>query len=198
MAYSNFKLDQIPERLGVQVRTVATLFPDSAPLPVSDRLRSLLDDQVPLALASLTEKARSELIIAPILVEVWRLCNRQVTLFSGVTMDVDPVRDLVGVCDFVIVGEPNAMIVTHPLLAVVEAKNDDLRSGLGQCIATMVAAAQMNANAGDDRPVYGTVTTGTLWRFLRLADGSVNLEQREMSLDDLGHLLAGLVTICTP
>lgn len=197
MAYSNFKLDQIPVRLGVQIHTVATLFPDLAPLPISDRLQALLDDQVPLALASLTEKARSELIIAPILVEVWRLCHRQVTLFSGVTMDVDPSRDLVGVCDFVIVGEPNAMIVAHPLLAVVEAKNDDLRGGLGQCIATLVAAAQVNAVAGDDRPVYGAVTTGTLWRFMRLAGDAVALEQREMSLDDLGHVLAGLVTICT-
>jgi hypothetical protein len=198
MAYSTFKLDQIPARLGIQISTIPTLFPDLAPVEIGDFLRSTLADQVPLALSSLTEKARSELIISPILVEIWRRTGRQISLFSGVTMDVDPALDLVGVCDFVIVGEPNAVVVTHPILAIVEAKNDDLRGGLGQCIATMVAAAKLNAARGLWEPVYGVVTTGTVWRFLRLIGETAHIEQREQTLDDLEHILATLLTICMP
>lgn len=36
--------------------------------------------------------------------------------------------------------------IESPVIAIVEAKKDDLKSGLGQCIAEMVAAQRFNSN----------------------------------------------------
>ena len=36
------------------------------------------------------------------------------------------------------------MVLTAPLIAIVEAKNDNIHNGLGQCIAAMFAAWEFN------------------------------------------------------
>ena len=68
----------------------ADLFPDVAsmalPADFAGRMRSGVD----LALAVNTEKARSEFIIAPVLLELWRALAGSFGLFSGVEFDVDP------------------------------------------------------------------------------------------------------------
>ena len=81
-------------------------------------------------------------------------------------------------------------MVSTPLLAVVEAKNDNLRSGLGQCIASLVAARILNERDGINSVLHGVVTTGTAWRFLTLHDTVVTLDTREYSLDGLDRILA--------
>ena len=54
---------------------------------------------------------------------------------------------------------------------LVEAKNENLKVGFPQCIAEMVAAQQFNQQKGNPvESVYGVVTIGTTWRFLRLRD----------------------------
>ena len=69
-----------------------------------------------------------------------------------------------------------------PLVAIVEAKNDDLRNGLGPCIAAMFAASLFNQQAGNPIPVvHGVVTTGGAWMFLRLAGSTVTLDSRNMT-----------------
>ncbi len=55
-------------------------------VPVSPSLRSILDEYVPLATSIHTEKARSEFIVAPILLEVRRLMDRRISLFSGLEL----------------------------------------------------------------------------------------------------------------
>lgn len=193
MPYISFSLERVQRQFHLSVRT-DQLFADIQPIGPSQRLRETLDEQVPLALASLTEKARSELIITPILVEAWRHVRDRATLFSGVTFDIDPAADLVGVCDFVYSGEPNAATVTAPVVIVVEAKNDDMRAGLGQCAAELVAAQRFNQSQGENGPVLGVVTTGTLWRFAQIRDENLVIDRNEQSLDDLPHILAVLVT----
>ncbi|WP_321161611.1 hypothetical protein [Lyngbya sp. CCAP 1446/10] len=55
---------------------------------------------LPLALEINSDKARSELIIAPILVEIKKRLPERMSLFSGREFNVDPARGLSGYCDF--------------------------------------------------------------------------------------------------
>ena len=163
------------------------------PVEPSAWLRSILDETAALALAIHTEKARSELIVAPILVEVRRRAKQTVSLFSGVDFSVDPANGLSGVCDFIISQSPEQLFVNAPVLAIVEAKNDNIKSGLGQCIAEMIAAQIFNAREGTMiETVYGVVTTGSIWKFLRLQQTQVSIDRPEYYLDDLATILAML------
>lgn len=80
-----------------------------------------------------------------------------------------------------------------PLVMIVEAKNDNLRNGLGQCIASMVAARLFNEKADDGiTMIHGVVTTGGAWQFLRLEGSSVTLDLKEYYIDDPGKILGVL------
>jgi hypothetical protein len=83
------------------------MVPDHA---ISPLLQMLLEENVPLALAINTEKARSELIVTPILLEVWRLMRREISLFSGIEFNVAPDRGLNGVCDFILSRSPMQLV----------------------------------------------------------------------------------------
>jgi hypothetical protein len=74
---------------------------------------------------------------------------------------------------------------------IVEAKKNDIDLGLGQCIAQMVGARIFNERHGHDtRPIFGCVTTGETWQFLRLEDSIVDLDQVRYFIVNLGILLA--------
>ena len=141
---------------------------------------------VPLAGAINTEKARSELLIMPVLLDVRRHFPGQVSLFSGALFDVDPSRGLTGYCDFILSRGPSQMVLTAPVAVVVEAKNENLMSGIGQCLATMVAARCFNTQAQTGvTMILGAVTSGTRWKFLRLAgdDATMDLDEYDLQHD---------------
>jgi hypothetical protein len=157
---------------------------------------SLIAEGATIALAINTEKAKSEFIIAPTLLELRRRLGGAYALFSGVELNVDPSRGLNGVCDFILSGSPMQFALTAPLLTVVEAKNDNLLSGLGQCIASMVAARIFNEKAENPvTVVHGVVTTGSAWKFLRLAGTALTLDLKEYYIDDLGKIVGILESL---
>ena len=187
MAYADFTLEQAETRLGVVVRPGPR--PSFAPSEVPKWLIDQLDRGLLLALMS--EKARSEFIVAPILLAVRESSGNSLTIFSGERLDVDPARALVGECDFMLARtEAGVPRLQTPLVAVVEAKRNDIPSGLGQCVAQMVAAAAFNEAAGRPLPaIHGCVTTGEDWQFLSLADHAVTLYQPRFYLTDLPGIL---------
>lgn len=151
------------------------MFADAPSAVVSAWLTETLEYQLPLALEISTEKARSELIIMPVLVEVRRQLNDQISLFSGVEFNVDAESGLKGVCDFLLSLSPLQLAVEAPIVALVEAKNENVPKGIAQCLAEMVAAQQFNREQENAIPtIYGVVTTGSLWKFLRL-EGTIAL-----------------------
>jgi hypothetical protein len=79
---------------------------------------------------------------------------------------------------------------------VVEAKNDNIKLGLGQCVAEMVVAQLFDARA-DKGPkiIYGLVTTGSIWRFLKLEESVVFLDSGEYYLDQLLKILGIVLSI---
>src|SRR5438067_796786 len=100
MAYNDFTLDALLQQFSLQVSEDADLFAHAAPVPISDLLRQILREYMPLALEINTEKARSELIVMPVLMEVRQQLDRRISLFSGVEFNVDVERGLRGTCDF--------------------------------------------------------------------------------------------------
>jgi len=156
-------------------------------------LVATLTEGATVALGINTEKARSEFIIAPVLLELRRLLGSAVALFSGVELDADPARGLTGVCDFILTKGGSQYVLSAPLVTIVEAKNDNVRNGLGQCIASMYAAELYNQKSAKLVPVvYGVVTTGTAWKFLRLAGTALTLDLKEYYIDNVGKILGVL------
>jgi hypothetical protein len=194
MAYSDFTIDRALKSFGLELIDHEDLFENAPKAEESDFLRTTLDENVPLALAIHTEKARSELIVMPILVEVRRLLKRKISLFSGISFDVDFDEGLNGICDFILAQSPTQILLRSPAVTIVEAKNDNMKSGLGQCIAAMVAARRFNEREGEGPTIiYGAVTTGSLWRFLRLDGAVVHIDRTELFLDQIDKILTALI-----
>ncbi len=195
MAYNSFKnLAELQQLYGLSIVSAGSLFAQTAEFPPSEQLRSVLTEQVPLALNINTEKARSELIIAPILVEVRRVLNCQVSLFSGVEFNVT--AELAGYCDFLLSKSPDQVFLEVPVVCVVEAKNENIKNGYVQCVAEMVAAQLFNEKQG--RPVTsigGAVTTGSNWKFLQLTGQTVQIDYDEYLIANVGKLLGILVAM---
>ena len=194
MSYSDYTLELACRTFGLVVDHEVDLFAEVAEVPVGPHLSATLAENLPLATAIHTEKARSELIVAPILVEVRRLMDHRISLFSGIDFNVDPDRGLRGTCDFILSGSTVQFYLEAPLLDVVEAKNDNIKSGLGQCLAAMVASRLFNERRGQGpSTIFGVVTTGTLWRFLKLEGLIASLDRPEYTIDRLGKILAILL-----
>ena len=169
MAYSDFTLNELKKRFGLKVHEQRDLFGDLAPQALPATLEDLLRRYLPLALNLNTEKARSELIIAPFLTELKLLYAERISLFSGLEFNVDESVGLKGRCDFILAESPEQLVLSAPVCVLVEAKNENIIAGIAQCLAEMIAAQRFNLAAGlEPATVYGVVTTGMLWRFLQL------------------------------
>lgn len=196
MAYNLFSLPHVKRAFDLTFVEQIDLFADVAPMTVGDLLQAILVENIPLALAIHTEKARSELIIMPILVELRRLMGRQISLFSGIDFNVDAENGLTGFCDFVISQSPEQLVLSDPVLMLVEAKNDNIKAGLGQCIAEMIAARIYNEREEKGPTIiYGVVTSGSIWKFLKLDGSTVTIDQPEYYLEQLDTILAILTQI---
>jgi hypothetical protein len=194
MAYSDFTLPRVQAEFGLIVRTALNVFGDIPPAPLDPTFRETLSGQARLALAINTEKARSEWLIAPVLAELWRRAEDRVSLYSGVSLDGDVPAGLCGRCDFIIGRPPQLHYVTAPLLVIVEAKNDDIAGGLGQCAAAMVGAQRFNLREQTGiETIYGCVSDGGEWKFLRLAGTTLTIDLTEYQLAHIDRILGILL-----
>ena len=144
MAHGDFTLSRVKNELGIEVIESISLFPTIEPRKISDLLRQFLDRDGGLATLINTEKARSEFLIAPILGEILERSDQPSSLFSGTDFNVDLEQGLVGCCDCILSQSAEQVDIVAPVIAIVEAKNESIRSGLGQCIAEIVAAQLFN------------------------------------------------------
>lgn len=194
MAYSDFTLNDVKRAFDLTFHEQTDLFGNVPEIAIGDLLQTILAENTPLALAIHTEKARSELIIVPILVEVRRRMQRQISLFSGVDFTVAPQRGLSGVCDYILSASPEQLVVSAPVVMIVEAKNDNIKAGLAQCIAEMVAAQLFNEREGTGlTTIFGVVSTGSIWKFLKLEGSTVFIDMPEYYLESVDKILAVLL-----
>ncbi|WPD21069.1 MAG: hypothetical protein SD837_12745 [Candidatus Electrothrix scaldis] len=151
---------------------------------------------VPLALSINTEKARSELIIINILVEVKEMLAEEVSLFSGVDFTVDKEQGLNGFCDYIMSNSPEQLYIDTPLVTIVEAKNENIISGLGQCIAEMYAARLYNEREDIHLPsLYGAVTSGDEWKFLMLTGNTAYIDKDHYYLAYIAKIIGILANM---
>jgi hypothetical protein len=196
MAYSDFALPGLIARFQLNVIEDRELFAEIEPVPVPPFLENMLRESAPLGLAINTEKARSEMIIAPILIELRKMTGRKISLFSGQDFTVAPEQGLTGFCDFIISRSPEQLFIVAPALIVVEAKNENIKGGLGQCLAAMLAAQIFNARNGIEiESVFGAVTTGNLWKFVKLTQQTAIIDRYEYHVNELERLLGVLLHI---
>ncbi len=190
MSYSDFTLKDIKKRCAVKHTPAFDSFiTQIAPIKISTRLSDVLNYNINLALAIDTEKARSELIVMPILVELKRLTEERISIFSGIEFNVDSTSGLNGKCDFIISLNNQQLILTAPIITVVEAKNDDINSGLGQCIAEMLASKIFNDTEQNTyQHIFGVVTTGSIWKFLLLSSNTVYIQYSELYIEQIDKI----------
>ncbi len=199
MAYSDFKLKELVKQFDLTLNENLDLFADILEVESSEILKLLLKENAALALDINTEKARSEMIIAPILLEIRRQLNYQIGLFSGSEFNVSPERGLNGICDFLISLSPERLFISAPVITLVEAKKEDIKAGLGQCVAEMLAAQLFNEREENEiQTIYGVVTSGTNWRFLKLEGKIVSIDTVEYYLRDVEKILGILLSAIPP
>ena len=190
MPYSQFRLEQIKSEFGITLSEQFGLFAEIPEATYSQFLSETLEYNIPLALAINSEKSRSEMIVAPILIELRKQFDNRIALFSGKDFTVDSLRGLNGFCDFLISRSPEQLIIEAPVIALVEAKNDNIESGLAQCMAETIAAQLFNQQKGNEiKKVYGVVTTGSLWKFMQLENQTISIDLNEYFVGNLGKII---------
>ena len=190
MPYSQFTLATVKKQFNLRISEENGIFAKVPLLPCSTFLAETLRYNVPLALSNNTEKARSEMIIAPILIEMKKQSSNNFSLFSGVEFEVESEQGLAGYCDFILSRSPEQLFVTAPVVMLVEAKKENINNGLGQCVAEMVAAQRFNQREQNlITIIYGVVTTGTNWKFLRLQDQRVEIDLQEYYVSEIEQIL---------
>lgn len=188
-SYSHFTNDDLAS-LNLQLNSKTFLF-DVAEIQPSDWLKQAIDFNLRIPMA--TEKAKSELLVVPILHEMRRRNNESFTFFSGYNFDVDKSRGLKGHCDFLLTLDQFSLVINEPVFAIVEAKNGEIEPGIAQCAAQMLAARLFNEKKGHSTPViFGAVTTGHSWLFLKLEGDIVYSNTRYFTINQLAELLGAI------
>ena len=187
MVYRDFSFEDIEQKFSIKNK-VKRLFDDFQPIIPSERLIEALEMANELPVRS--EKAKSETIVFPFLIELRKLNNKFFTIYSGDNLNVDEAQGLRGECDFILSKDIGSFSINFPILQIVEAKKNDLELGIPQCAAQLIGAKIFNERKGvflDS--IYGCVTTGNEWIFLKL-ETDILIDTRIYYLNEIGEILA--------
>ena len=194
MPYSKFTLSKAVDDFHLTIIEGGRFLPETTPITPTPLLQEILKETLPWAIAVSTEKARSEGIINPVLLEVKRQLKGQISVFSGEEFNVEPEAELSGYCDFLLSRSREQLFIKAPAVVIVEAKKEDLKPALGQCLAEMVAAQRFHKQKQQPIPViYGTVSSGTVWRLLKLEEQTVTIDLTDYPLPPVDQILGILV-----
>jgi hypothetical protein len=111
MAYCDFTLPDIKRQLHCIIDETTDLCASVGGVRGSPWLHETLRETLPLALAVHTEKSRSALLIALILVELRKLAQHQVSLFSGIDFPMSFGQSFNGACDFIVSKSPQGYVL---------------------------------------------------------------------------------------
>jgi len=192
LSYRDLSIEDLRKTFQLQISRTE-IFSEIIPLEPAAWLRQVLQEGFEISVIS--EKARSEFIIAPILLFIREVHQGKIGIYSGSRFDVEPSRGLRGVCDFILGRGPLLPAVQTPVFMMVEAKKNDIEEGLGQCAAEMLAAQIFNQRENNSVPmIYGCVTTGENWQFLRLQDAQLIIDRNRYFFISLSIIL-GILNI---
>lgn len=187
MSYTDFDVPRVEKDLHLEV-VVRKIDWRLEPVAPSDWLLKSLEKGEKNAFVS--EKARSEFVVAPILLAAQEISNYEVQIFSGQTLNAEPSLGLTGECDFILSKTKPTPALKSPIVSLVEAKKNDIELGLGQCIAQMFAARIFNRENGEIfQTVFGCVTTGETWQFLKLEGNTAIVDGERFYLSEVENIL---------
>jgi len=194
-SYSHFSLEDISNQFGI-LNKRQRLFDNIIEIPPSDWLNNSLSIAEELPIKS--EKARSEMIVVTILVELRKLNNKYFTIYSGETLTADAEKGLKGECDFILAKDTGSFNINTPIIQVVEAKKNDVEIGIPQCAAQLIGANIYNQQRNTNlEQIYGCVTTGDIWQFLKLENNEILIDTRRYYLGNVAELLGVFQQIIT-
>jgi hypothetical protein len=189
MAYRHFTLEKVVHEFALQIDKSA-LFKNVKKIPISSSYAPVIKMGLQLALPSGSEKIRNELLVMPMLLELYDRNQERISIHSGVALNVDRKKGLVGECDFLLSLSKITAFVDTPIFAVVEAKKQNIEIGLGQCAAQMVGIQLLNQRREKTVTcIFGCVTTGAEWRFLKLQNTQLLLDNQEYSIRHTEEIL---------
>lgn len=199
MAFSDFRYPDVVSQLGLREVTVLNLFAGVCSVSPGELVRAALPIGSQLGPSAHSEVARMIWMVGPVLGDLWSRYHGEISLNAGAEITGDPAAGLTGYCDFVVGRGPQRPQPSAPVLVIFEAKRDSIPDGLGQCIAGMVGAQRFNRrNNQPIDPIYGCVTTGSLWRFLRLSGTTVTTDLTEYQLQQVDRVLGILMHMIGP
>ena len=194
MSYKEFSWRKAKQDFNLTTVEGERFLPEIAPIAASPELTYILKQNVPWAIAVGNEKARSEAIINPVLLEVRRILHNDISVFSGEEFNVDSAVGLNGYCDFLISRSNDQLAIEAPAIVLTESKKEDLKKGMGQCLASMIAAQRFNQDCGQPiATIYGSVSSETTWRFMKLEEQTVTVDLTDYPLPPTDVILGMLL-----
>jgi hypothetical protein len=188
MAYSDYTFAKLKNKFGTQ-QEEAHLFDLKTLQPCLPSQRLLEDIEDAQNMPLMSEKAKSEAVIFPIIKELKRN-NPHISIYSGYTFNVDIANELSGAPDFMISAKPKIVELQSPIFCLVESKNKTPDEGYAQCAAEMYAAHLFNEqNKETYQVIYGAVTNAYEWVFLKLEDNTIFIDKKRYYLNELPNLL---------
>jgi hypothetical protein len=195
MAFSQFKnIGDVAKNLHISVRnqTFIRLLPVVA---VQQSLREKVRIVLEECLHRPSEAARCEMLISPVLYDIWLHYRKTLKLWSHTPLEYNEM--LTGTPDYLIAKESEYgfAVVGAPILVAVEAKQDNFENGWGQCAAEMLAIQKLNnATLSDTAPhtVFGIVTNGEVWQFANLEQTTFTQEISAFNINDIDTLFGAL------
>jgi hypothetical protein len=179
MPYQNFTLETVARQFELKLVNLpfCESLPNADPQP---EFLTIFQQWFRLAETAQSAKAKSELLVSPILAEVVQLTQKRVRLFSGEEFNLETEQGLDGVVDFLLSKSTTPYLIEAPIVMLVEADKEGLDLGWGQCVAEMIAAQKFNISKGNEISViYGSVTSGKLWQFLKLEGKNVTIDRHQ-------------------
>ncbi len=189
MAYRQFTIKKIVDEFKLDIE-YKNIFDKVRKLNISDWLNQTLEYGLNMPLVS--EKARSEFIIAPILIEFQNINIDKISIFSGKNFIADKSKKLNGECDFILSLSNIKSEIIAPIFTIVEAKQEKIDIWIGQCIAQMIGAKIFNEKSNFNiANIYGCVTTGEDWLFLKLnaKSNKITINNKKYYIDDVESIL---------
>jgi hypothetical protein len=182
MAYNKFKIADLQDKLHLPVIKEDWLQKKLKLFSGDAVLMQVLNEAKKMYLGS--EKARSELIVTPILQALYRQNVNKFSIFSGYEFNIDKNQGLNGFCDFILSSPANGFIVEVPTFFIVETKKTDIDdNAIAQCAAEMFAAQIFNERKGkSQKAIYGCVTSAYSWGFLKLENNIISIDPNYASL----------------
>ena len=193
MAFSDFKaIPDVQKKFGIRHIENDFIEVDGGVLPSEQFLQELEFSRQYIPVFA-SEGARCEAIIYPILREVYKVYAPNYALWIKEPLAYDEI--LSGTPDYFVStrSELGMLVVGTPLIMLVEAKKNDFEQGWGQCLAELVAAQKINADA--NVPVHGIVSDGKLWEFGHLIGDAFTRNRTSFSVEDIPSLFGAINSV---